>query len=210
MILIIAAMEKECLSLISLLNLKKTEENIYKNGNIALICSGIGKVNAAIACQEGIDRFAPDLIFNYGFAGSMSKNCHVGDFVRPKKTLQHDFIDLTEDGFKPYFVSGQARSDFDFAECEDLKKYFPDLKECDLLLSGDRFVTEKIPDFDDAICDMEGYAIARCADRKNIPVVCIKFVTDSCVSDQKCEYFTSVSEFQKKMQYAIAEFVKSL
>lgn len=210
MILIIAAMEKECRHLIKMLELEKTGENIFSKGKFALICSGIGKVNAAIAAQEGIDLFSPSLIVNYGFAGSMSLNCNIGDFVCPSKTIQHDFIDLTEEGFRPYYVSGQDRSDFDISGYEELKKYFPDLKKCEYLLSGDRFVTEKITDFDDAVCDMEGYAIARCAWRKKTPVYIIKFITDSCVNDQPCEYFTSVGEFQEKMQKNICDFLKNI
>ena len=39
-----------------------------------VILTGVGKVNAAIATSKTIHKYNPDLIINYGSAGSTKKN----------------------------------------------------------------------------------------------------------------------------------------
>ena len=64
-ILIVCAMEKEAKSIANKLNLIKTDENIYKNENINLLISGIGKQRTAISVAEFLCvNKKPDLIIN--------------------------------------------------------------------------------------------------------------------------------------------------
>lgn len=207
--LIVAAMESECSYLIDILGLEKTDKNIYKKDDIVLVNCGVGKVNAAMGCQKGFDLFDVDSVFNFGFVGSMSPDYRIGDYVFPSQTFQHDF-DLTPLGYKPYEVSDQEKSVFDIEKYEELKKFFPELKKSQFLLTGDRFMTEKLPDFEDAICDMEGYAVARVAFEYNVPVTMVKLVSDSCVKEGQAEFFASVEKYRKDMQTKIAEYIKSL
>jgi adenosylhomocysteine nucleosidase len=59
-----------------------------------------GKVNAAIAAQQLIDRFSVNAVFNMGSSGALSPELEVGDLVIATEAIQHDF-DLTAWGLQP-------------------------------------------------------------------------------------------------------------
>ena len=52
-------------------------ECTYNDKNLVLVESGIGKVNAARACQILIDNMEVEYIFNVGVDGSVNKNVKV-------------------------------------------------------------------------------------------------------------------------------------
>ena len=206
MILISVAMEDECYILKDLLGLEEVGDNEFAGGDFALICTGVGKVNAAMGTQYGIDKYKPEMIINYGFVGSMSEEYKVGDFVFPQMTLQHDF-DLTPLGYPPFTVQGQSKSTFKIKGYDELKEVIHDLKKCKYLLTGDRFMTDKLPGFEDAICDMEGYAVARVAHKAKIPCYMVKMVSDSCNKEGADRFAVSVDEFKRELQNYVFGFV---
>ena len=59
-----------------------------------------GKVNAALATQQLIDRFEVNAIFNMGSSGALAPELEVGDLVVATEAIQHDF-DITSWGLKP-------------------------------------------------------------------------------------------------------------
>lgn len=205
--LVCVAMEKECDYLIKFLSLEKIAENIYKNNDILLVLTGIGKVNATMWTQYAICNYNIYTIYNYGFVGSMTDKLKCGDFVSPCKVLQHDF-DLTCDGFKIGEVQGQTVSYIPTSkEILEKAKQLIDIKEADYLLSGDRFMTERLEGFGDSICDMEGYGVARVANNANIPYFMLKLVTDSCNKEGQEEYYKSIDLYKKKMQEIVAKLI---
>ena len=202
-------MEKECSHLIDLFQLQQIKDNIYANNEIVLCITGIGKVNGAMNTQYCLCKYNIDIVFNYGFAGSMTDKFKCGDLVMPKYILQHDF-DLTCDGFKIGEVQGQKVSYIPnfkdvFSASKEAVSY---IKEADYLLSGDKFMTERLEGFGDAVCDMEGYGVARAANNSNIPVAILKLITDSCNKEGQEEYYKSINEYKEKMQETLYNFIK--
>ena len=89
-VLIICAMEKEAKSIANKLNLIKTAENIYKNENIKLLISGIGKQRTAISLAEFLCvNKKPDLIINIGYAGST--DIPVGKWVNITRCYNYEW-----------------------------------------------------------------------------------------------------------------------
>ena len=65
--------------------------------DVVVVRSGIGKVNAAIATQILVDRFAARAVILSGLAGSLVPTLRRGDAVVSNFVVQHD-VDLTPFG----------------------------------------------------------------------------------------------------------------
>lgn len=206
--LIVVAMLSEGQHLVDVLGLKQVDENTYVNDKNVMVLGGYGKVNAAIATQKGIDKYPIERVINYGFVGSMTEKLKIGDYVVPQKTFQHDF-DLTPLGAKPYHVLEQKESVFTINE-EMTKKLLAkekNIKTCEYCLTGDKFMTEKLQGFDDAICDMEAYSVARVAWAYNLPFFSLKLVSDSVCKEGQNDFFASIDKWSSEMQEYIGKLI---
>ena len=99
MIGIIGAMEEEIRGLRRQMNTLRIEKRAgmdFYIGELAqkecvLVCSGIGKVNAAACAQILADRFEVKHILNTGIAGGLKEALNIGDIVLSTDAVQHDF-----------------------------------------------------------------------------------------------------------------------
>jgi len=85
---------------ISLAQIERTPFPLYKNNNIFLILSGIGKANAAMATFYVCRKIKPDCIFNLGAAGAADFTCSLGEMFHIIKIFEFD---------RPQFKSGKPR-----------------------------------------------------------------------------------------------------
>lgn len=183
---IIVAMVKERELLLPLMENVRQEGNIVYgnigNHHIALMQSGIGKVNSALATKELIDVFHPDLVINTGVAGGAGSGIPVGTVVVGDRVAYHD-VDCgpeTElgkaDGCPMYFVGAEMVTSL------------PCLKdECHgLICSGDQFVADR-PTIDRIVgqypdvraVDMESASIAHTCHRYGVPFCSLRVVSDT-------------------------------
>lgn len=72
---------------------------------VALLKSGIGKVNAAIGTTLLLQTFSPDCVINTGSAGGFDSALNVGDVVISDEVRHHD-VDVTIFGYEPGQVPG--------------------------------------------------------------------------------------------------------
>lgn len=63
---------------------------IYRNNNLYIIISGIGKVNSAIAASYTISGYKIKRMINLGSAGSLVENYTVGDVFHIDKSIEYD------------------------------------------------------------------------------------------------------------------------
>jgi len=213
MILLETAMKEEGFAIPDLLSLKKSIKNdfIFYNEHICYIRHGWGKVNTAIFTQMCIEKFPIDCIINFGMVGAMSSNMKWGDIVFPTKVFQHDF-DCRGLGFDIGVVPDQDRSLFvsDKRILDDAKQIFPNIKVCEYLLTGDSFITEVISGYEDSICDMEGYSVARVADVNNIPFAFFKLVSDCCNNHSDTNFQEALDKLSLPFQEKIAKLIIKL
>lgn len=191
---IIVAMESELDMLLPLIeNLEETVANGYliRRGRmganeVAVMQTGIGKVNAAVGAISLIDTFSPDLIVNTGIAGGTGSEAGVLDVVIADRIGYHDV----------YCGPGNARGQV---------QGLPQLFECrgralvnlaavagnpavrhGLIASGDLFVST--PAELEAVLavqpqamavDMESGAIAQVCHLKDVPFLAIRVVSDT-------------------------------
>lgn len=220
---IIVAMESELAMLLPLVeNMTETAVNGYiirrgrmGDNEVALMQTGIGKVNAAIGAISLTDTFSPDLIVNTGIAGGTGQGAGILDVVIADSVAYHDV----------YCGPGNARGQvqglperFDCSEAAslvnlDAVKDNPDVKH-GLIASGDLFVStpeelwtvlEVQPDA--MAVDMESGAIAQVCHLRDVPFLAIRVVSDTPGVDNHHEQY---GEFFSIAPRSTFEVVKAL
>lgn len=160
----------------------------YKNHEVYLAQSGIGKVQAGMTTTIINERYQPDFIVNTGSAGGIGEGLHIGDVVISEKMAYHD-VDATGFGYKVGQLPQQelyfnANSDYVKAIAAAAKRTGLTSKT-GLIVTGDQFVDskEKIAtikkSFPDALAaEMEGAAVAQVCTQFNTPFVVIRSMSD--------------------------------
>lgn len=199
MIGIIVAMDKELHLLLPLLGtyreFKKDGYNFFL-GNIddrqvAVMKSGIGKVNAALATMAMIGNFAPKIIINTGVAGGVGGDAGIMDIVVA------DRIAYCDVWCGPGTRFGQASECPIFFEMKDIPSVNKNLKiRKGLICSSDRFIsTEKEvahikSHFPEAMAvDMESGAIAQTCYLNGTPCAVIRVVSDTPGQDDNISQY---------------------
>lgn len=171
---------------------------------VYISCSGIGKVNAAIAAQRLIDLFAVDCLINSGAAGGLSEKLEKLDVVVSETLTYHDFTPLDIlDRNPPYGSRIQADPALvrqALAACTALNEKLrgegkkPFSAYSGTIVSGDCFVesSEKADELRTtfgALCtEMEGAAVAHTAKVNGIPFVIIRAISDFANEDAESSF----------------------
>ena len=124
--------------------------------------TGVGKINATYRTLEAIQKYNPEIIINFGRAGTLNKNIFGLNEIKI-------FIQRDMDASKLGFNLGETPFD-----------YISTIKFSEKGLScgtGDNFVT-KSPKIKTDLVDMEAYAIAKICLIKKIDFKCFKYVSD--------------------------------
>ncbi|MBQ9492744.1 MAG: 5'-methylthioadenosine/S-adenosylhomocysteine nucleosidase [Oscillibacter sp.] len=158
---------------------------------------GIGKVNAAMACEILCLSFGVEMVVNAGVAGCMT-DLPTGTLVVPSDYVQHD-MDTSAIGDAPGFVSTVNRLEFPTwrpERCLELLRAAGVDASTGRAATGDWFATGTgratwIRDtFHPLLMDMEGCAIAQVCCRNGTPFVALKSVSDHLFrAGQVEEYF---------------------
>ena len=196
-IAIIGAMEEEVTLLRSKLNNLTTEIHagfefyLGKIGQteVALLRSGIGKVNAAISTTLLLELYQPDYVINTGSAGGFHTDLNVGDIVISSSVCHHD-VDVTPFGYQLGQVPGSPACFMpDKYLIQVAQQAIESLQEVvhmhGLIATGDRFmhqaedVTQTRKNFPDMIaCEMEAAAVAQVCHSFSTPFVIIRSLSD--------------------------------
>ena len=187
---LIYAMPTEIEQLLTLTEGKKLETvsgvSFYALGeNIIAAHGGVGKVNAAMAAQLMIDRYAPEALFNAGIAGTLEE-LPPYSMVLASSCMQYD-VDTSGVGDPVAMVSTVNRVEFPCAFPEKSRDILRRLEipfAEGLVASGDWFAVNgerarSIKErFHPLILEMEACAIAQVAYRAELPFMALKLVSD--------------------------------
>lgn len=160
----------------------------YKNHEVYLAQSGIGKVQAGMTTTIMNERYQPDFIVNSGSAGGIGSGLHIGDVVISDKMAYHD-VDATGFGYKVGQLPQQElyfNADPDYVEAIAAAAKRTGLtSKVGLIVTGDQFIDgkEKIAtikkSFPDALAaEMEGAAVAQVCAQFHTPFVVIRSMSD--------------------------------
>ena len=187
----------------------------YKNREIVIAYSKIGKVNAAITAATLIEKFGCQKLLFSGVAGAISRDLKIGDLVIATALAQHD-LDITAFGH-PYGYVPEG-SVFEKAD-QDLIKIAKEVaSQKDILLkettiaTGDQFICdiqkkEWIEDtFGSGALEMEGAAVALTCNALNIPFFILRSISDAADMDASFSF----DEFLKSSAKVSADFIISM
>lgn len=175
---------------------------------VLCVC-GVGKVNAALAAQLLIDRFAIDELWNAGVSGSFRED-PAGTLIAVSHCVQHD---LDTFGDPPGLVPGLALVHLPCAGAEDAAARLTAAGlpcRTGTAATGDWFGrdfgrAERIRDgFAADVCDMEAGAAAQVCLRAGVPFHCLKIVSDHLFHPAQYE------EYQRNLPAVTARLNRAL
>lgn len=187
----------------------------YKNNDIVVAYSKIGKVFASLTATTMIEKFGIKKLLFSGVAGAIDEDLHIGDLVIATKLCQHD-LDITAFGHPYGYVpegSVYIKSDKklnDLAK-EVAKEKGIKLKE-GIVATGDQFVADSkrkewIRDtFKASALEMEGASVAVVANALNIPFLVLRAISDAADMDAGFDF----DEFLKSSAVNSANFIISI
>ncbi|MFK8031705.1 MAG: 5'-methylthioadenosine nucleosidase [Gammaproteobacteria bacterium] len=151
-------------------------------GFAPLVHTGVGKVNAAIKLYEAILQHEPDLVINFGTAGTVNGQAGL---LEVNTFIQHD-MDARGLGVP------RGVTPFDAAE------QLPEAHGI-VLASGDSFITDSKAqldglDIDVDLIDMEAFALNTVCKHLDTDFVCYKYVTDSTDEDASDDWQENVAK----------------
>ena len=184
----------------------------FKNSELVLAYSKIGKVNAATTATILIEKFGVKTILFSGVAGAIDKDLKIGDLIIATKTCQHD-IDLTVFEYEPGFIPESKI----FFECDKQLNYLAKtvanklgikLKE-GIIASGDQFIHSKerkewiAKTFGASAIEMEGGAVGCVTWTLNVPFFMLRAISDAAEEGAGVDF----DEFLEKSSEVSAKFL---
>lgn len=187
----------------------------YKDSQIFIAYSKIGKVHSALTASSMILHFGCEKIIFSGVAGGLRSDLKVGDLMIATKLCQHD-VDITAFGHplgfipesKVYIESDPTLNDIARSVA---KKHDTSLKK-GIIASGDQFIasSEKkqwlIENFSADAVEMEGASVAVVCDLLKVPFCIFRSISDS--ADGQADI--SFDEFLDSSARVSANFVKNM
>lgn len=168
---------------------------------VAVLCCGVSKVNAAMGAQALIMKYNPELVLHVGVGGALVKGLDVGDIVVAGDCVQYD-VDTTALGDPPGFVSTVKMITFPcdrdavrgiLAAADRMRRKGRRVIE-GRVATGDRFLTRGedkraiVYEFGAFICDQESCAIAQVCHVYGTPCAVIRAVSDASDGEHAREY----------------------
>ncbi|WP_456471381.1 5'-methylthioadenosine/adenosylhomocysteine nucleosidase [Caminibacter sp.] len=220
MIGILCAMREELEPILEQVEIKEVVEHgknkfykaKFKNMDLILAYSKIGKVNSATTATIMIEKFGAKKLLFSGVAGAVDEDLKIGDLVIADKTCQHD-VDLTVFGYEPGYIPESKV----YFECDKnlnliakkvAEKMNVRLKE-GIIASGDQFVHSKErkewikKTFNAIAIEMEGGAVGCVAWTLNIPFFMLRAISDTAEEGAGVDF----DEFLEESSKVSAEFL---
>lgn len=161
----------------------------YKNHEVILLKSGIGKVNAAMTTTILLNEYKPDYVINTGSAGGYDPALEVGAIVISEEVRHHD-VDVTAFGYEigqvpllpaAFIANNQL---IKLAE-EAVLEIGEHQSATGLIATGDIFMNnpEKVEVVRNNFpqmkaCEMEAAAVAQVCHQFSVPFVVIRALSD--------------------------------
>ncbi len=196
---IISAMQNEVDLLLSLAEIWRTEtvgKVTYHAGTlcgqqVVIAKAGVGKVLAASGMAALLNRYPVTKVIFTGVAGGVGDETRVLDEVIATRLIQHDFGQVTAEGFE-WFAGTNGEADYcdcdpglvDLAYDAAVTELGEDHVFKGIIASGDQFIASEAyvrrlqEDFDAVACEMEGAAIAAVCRNYDIPFVVLRCMSD--------------------------------
>lgn len=154
---------------------------------VAAVCSGVCKVNAAIAAQILIATYQVNAIINSGTAGGVDSRVDIFDTVISTQVTYHDVSDSMLTEYHPWLESVYFDADGFLLELakKSVQHASGHTVHFGKMVTGEVFVDDKdlvdriISKYAPLSCDMESAGIAHVCYVNRIPFISIRTITDT-------------------------------
>ncbi len=167
----------------------------YKNHELIIAYSKIGKVNSTLSAAVMIERFKAQTLLFTGVAGAFNKDLEIGDLLYADKLAQYD-LDITAFGHPLGYVPGneifvKTDAKLNALALEVAKDLGISIKK-GTIATGDEFICdeskkEKIREiFNADACEMEGASVALVCEALKVPCFILRAMSDK--AGEKAEF----------------------
>lgn len=184
---IVVAMQKEVNHLLKLAGehmaneiLGNTVYTFEKHPDIYVILSGVGEIQAAMACSILLSTYKVDRVINFGYVGALCADLEKGEIVNIESVIHCD-MDLTIFGKKPgqYDEFNAVEFDADYGFFDSLELDRKKLSSSDSFLDPGEERDNLTELFGKNVTDMEGAGIAVVCTKAKVPFSMIKCVSNA-------------------------------
>ena len=183
----------------------------------AVVCVGVGQVNAALNTYQAIQSLHPSLVVGIGTCGALRDELRVGDLLIAGSVVQYE-VDLRRFGLKRGELPGAGgvpggalATEFPSWSWDAGERLFT---SCTLgtadrfLVANDRRGAEYLQDelALDAV-DMESYAMVAAARKASVPVAILRTVSDTSHGARPRSYPTFLTESSERMFQGIMALI---
>ncbi len=222
-IAIMGAMPEEIAPILEIVGEYKTTEYAgnsyyeatYKDTQLVIAYSKIGKVFSTLTASSIIQRFGCDRLLFSGVAGGINPTLKIGDLIVATKLSQHD-LDITAFGHPMGFVPGgsvfvEADKDLIALSKEVAKELGKTVQE-GIIATGDQFVHQEsvkenvLKNFNADALEMEGASVAVVCDALDVPFFILRAISDTADTDASFSF----DEFMESSAVISAEFVMKM
>lgn len=187
----------------------------YKDLEIVLAYSKIGKVYSALTAATMLEHFGCETLLFTGVAGAVDPELKIGDLVAATKLCQHD-LDITAFGHPHGYVpEGKLYIEAD-RELLHIAKEVADEKGIDLkggiIATGDQFIADPerkewiAKTFDADAIEMEGASVAVVCDAMKVPFFVLRAISDAADMDAAFDF----DEFLKHSSQVSSSFIMAM
>jgi adenosylhomocysteine/aminodeoxyfutalosine nucleosidase len=190
-------------------------EATYKELDIVLSYSKIGKVNSALTAATMIEHFGCDMLLFTGVAGAIAPDLKIGDLVVATQLCQHD-LDITAFGHPHGYVPEGKVYVEPSRELIHIAKTVADEKGIELkkgiIATGDQFIADNerkewiARTFEADAIEMEGAAVAQVCDALEIPFFVLRAISDTADMDAAFDF----DEFLKHSSQISSSFIMAM
>ena len=187
----------------------------YKDQEVVVAYSKIGKVFAALTAATLIEHFGCDMILFSGVAGAINPDLKIGDLIIADGLCQHD-LDITAFGHPYGYVPEGDVCIWTDKYLKDIAKLVARSKSIDLkegvIATGDQFVADNkrkewiAKTFKADALEMEGAAVAVVAQALEVPFFILRAISDSADMDAGFDF----DEFLQSSAKISAEFILAM
>ncbi len=188
---------------------------LYKNSELYIAYSKIGKVNATLTASTLIQHFGCEKLLFSGVAGAIDSSLKIGDLIYASSLAQHD-LDITIFGHPHGYVPEGGVFTNSSKELNNIAKEVAiDLKitiKEGIVATGDQFIASNekkewiAKTFNASAIEMEGAAVGVVCDALNTPFFILRAISDAADMDASFSF----DEFLKSSAKVSAGFVISM
>lgn len=219
-IAILGAMQEEITPILSNLNdyqtIRYAQNEFYfakfKEHELVIAYSKIGKVNSALTAALMIEKFMCDVVLFTGVAGSLNPDLHIGDILYATSTAQHD-LDITAFGHPHGFVPGInvfENTDDKLNQIANLVANKRNIQiKSGIIASGDQFICDNDKKswikntFNADAVEMEGASVAQVCAMLGVPFFMLRVISDEANGGAEVDF----NQFLEKSSEISANFL---